>query len=95
MKISGIAAIYLLVLWRKHFLKMWKLLTLTGDVVAVVVGEADCESDGPFDAVSSSFSFSKSAAPPFFFLSLAKSEDSRSGNGGISSKTIEQKKGML
>ena len=59
-----------------------------GDVVVVAGGEIEIGSDGPFDVVSSSFSFSKSAAPPFFFLSLASREDSLSGNGGISSKTV-------
>ena len=64
------------------------LLTLTGEVVVVAGGEAGCESDGPFGAASSSFSFSISIDPPFFLFNFASSEDSLSGNGGISSKTV-------
>lgn len=66
------------------------LPTLIGDAVVATGGEIDTDSDGPFEAASSSsFSFSNSAAPPFFFFSLANKEDSLSGNGGISSNTVD------
>ena len=66
------------------------VLTLTGDVDAVVGGEEEVASDTPFETGSSFSSLSWSIEPPFFRFNLANREDSRSGKGGISSKTKKQ-----
>lgn len=49
--------------------------------------------NSPLSLLPSSSSVTETAPGPFFFFSLARIDDSLSGNGGISSKTVAWEKG--